>query len=71
MNRGDAIAANRIWFNMSPADRQKLQRGEGIQAHASKEEIEKQIRQHQQEMNQTSGDSSAAGQPVTQPASGP
>lgn len=46
LNRGNAAQANRLWLEMSPADRLKFNRGEGIRPAVSPKQLEQQIRKH-------------------------
>ena len=47
LNRGDAVAANQTWLAMSPEDREKLQRGEGVRQRPSREQIKAALERHQ------------------------
>ncbi len=46
LNRGDAVTANQIWFAMSPKDREKVMRGEGVGSRPSAEDIQAAIARH-------------------------
>lgn len=46
LNRGNAAQANRLWLEMSPADRLKFNHGEGIRPAVSPKQLEQQIRKH-------------------------
>ncbi len=63
---GNAMAASQIWLNMSPEDRVKFTRGEGISPDpAEAENAKRQILQHyQSEMEE--GEGTAASAPMEQ-----
>ena len=45
LNRGNAPAANQIWLNMSPEDRVKFSRGEGITPAVPPQQVVKRLSQ--------------------------
>ena len=53
LNRGNSAEASQIWFQMSPDDRNKLRRGEGIKPAVSPEDAMKLMNQAQANGSQT------------------
>lgn len=47
LNRGNSVEASRIWLQMSPEDRNKLRRGEGIKPAVSPQDAMKLVNQAQ------------------------
>lgn len=48
LNRGDAVGANNTWLEMSPQDREKLSRGEGLVAPPSKKDLQAALERHKE-----------------------
>src|SRR5580704_9244131 len=46
LNRGDEIGANQIWLEMSPGDREKLWRGQGVRQRPAREQIKAALERH-------------------------
>ena len=46
LNHGHSAEASQIWLNMSPEDRQKWARSEGVSPQVSPDEIKKHVMQH-------------------------
>jgi hypothetical protein len=49
LNHGHSAEASQIWLTMSPEDRQKWARSEGVSPQVSPAEIKKQVMQHYQD----------------------
>jgi hypothetical protein len=49
LNHGHSAEASQIWLTMSPADRAKWARSEGVSPQVSPDEIKKQVMQHYQD----------------------
>jgi hypothetical protein len=49
LNHGHSAEASQIWLNMSPEDRTKWARSEGVSPQVSPDEIKKQVMQHYQD----------------------
>lgn len=49
INHGHSAEASQIWLNMSPEDRAKWARSEGVSPQVSPDEIKKQVMQHYQD----------------------
>ncbi len=49
LNHGHSAEASQIWLNMSPDDRAKWARSEGVSPQVSPDEIKKQVMQHYQD----------------------
>lgn len=46
LGRGDTVRANRLWLEMSPEDRLKFSRGEGVRPAMSPEQLRQEVRKH-------------------------
>ncbi|MFZ0657099.1 MAG: hypothetical protein WBE78_18935 [Candidatus Binataceae bacterium] len=59
LNHGHSAEASQIWLNMSPEDRAKWARSEGVSPQVSPDEIKKQVMQHYQDQvgSEQEGDS--------------
>lgn len=49
LNHGHSAEASQLWLNMSPDDREKWARSEGVSPQVSPDEIKKQVMQHYQD----------------------
>jgi len=69
LNHGHSAEASQIWLNMTPENREKWARGEGVSPQTSPGEIKQQIMQHYQD--QTGGEQEGqSGVTQIQPAAG-
>ncbi len=71
LKRGNAAQASQLWLKMTPDDRMKFERGQGIQPAMSPKEMQQEVmRRAAEEASGQDGDAGAEAPTVTAPAGG-